>query len=607
VLSVPTAIAFQGFLADSGGTPLDGTVDLDIALYDAPAGGNRVWPVAAPEAHAGVPVHDGVFQIAIGGIDPLVPDDFDGSPLYLGISVNSEAELPRTQLLSTPFAIRAERADQADSFTGTENLTTTGTATVGDGSASALTVNGSVQINLPDGPGPFGTGGMTISHPHDPASPFIRLGHATHTWTILHTGIGGNDLKIDDGSSGTADLIIGDDGSLVVGGTTQTGGFQMPTGAAAGHVLTSDGAGVGTWQAPGGDSDWTLNAGLLSADPSALAVGIGNTNPLGTLGVHGTSVPGIFGYSIWAQATAPDGGGQKTAGSFFADAAGTGTNHVGVSASASSGATAGCTSLAVAASTNQGSNSGDTFLYQGLATGTGSGTEFGLYLQGEEANIVNGSLGVGTGLTPAVEKLQVVGNVFASAGDFYAAAANGVLNCGGGIMNANANIIADATPTPTVATGDEDLFIGGDLEVVGNGFKTGGGSWATLSDARLKSDVRPFEDGLETVLRIEPVRFRYSETSGLGDGREYVGVTAQDMLDVAPFMVEERALWQTVVEDEAGKETVIDPGKPYYTFDPSALDYMLINAVKEQQALIREQREVIEALQRRVATLEGAR
>jgi hypothetical protein len=146
-----------------------------------------------------------------------------------------------------------------------------------------------------------------------------------------------------------------------------------------------------------------------------------------------------------------------------------------------------------------------------------------------------------------------------------------------------------------VATGDEDLFIGGDLEVIGNGFKTGGGSWATISDARLKRDVRPFEEGLATVLAIAPVRYRY-EGRDLDDGREHVGVLAQEVEKVAPYLVEERALFRQVREDENGKEIELDPGERYLTVDPSAVDWLLVNAVKEQQAIIEELRREIEVL-----------
>jgi hypothetical protein len=47
---------------------------------------------------------------------------------------------------------------------------------------------------------------------------------------------------------------------LQVNGTTWTTGFILPTGAAAGKVLTSDASGNATWQTPtGGSSGWALN------------------------------------------------------------------------------------------------------------------------------------------------------------------------------------------------------------------------------------------------------------------------------------------------------------------------------------------------------------
>ncbi|MCR4438963.1 MAG: hypothetical protein QHJ34_14160 [bacterium] len=49
---------------------------------------------------------------------------------------------------------------------------------------------------------------------------------------------------------------------LDVAGTVQMAGFKMPTGAAAGRVLTSDASGVGTWQAAPATGDITaVNAG----------------------------------------------------------------------------------------------------------------------------------------------------------------------------------------------------------------------------------------------------------------------------------------------------------------------------------------------------------
>jgi hypothetical protein len=75
-----------------------------------------------------------------------------------------------------------------------------------------------------------------------------------------------------------------------------------------------------------------------------------------------------------------------------------------------------------------------------------------------------GNVGIGT--TAPTELLHVAGgNVYASTGDFYAAAFNGVINCGGGIMSATVNVISDGTVNLNLADGDEDLYINDDLEV----------------------------------------------------------------------------------------------------------------------------------------------
>lgn len=105
------------------------------------------------------------------------------------------------------------------------------------------------------------------------------------------------------------------------------------------------------------------------------------------------------------------------------------------------------------------------------------------------------------------------------------------------------------------------------LDATGAAYKPGGGAWATLSDRRVKQQVMPFDDGLNLVKAIQPVTFQYNGLGGTADiGKVYVGVIAQDLQAVAPYMV-----------DASGE---------YLTVDPSAFTYMLLNAVKEQQAQI---------------------
>lgn len=108
--AVPLRIPFQGYLRDSGGMPIDTPVSLEVALYNSEFGGFVQW---GPETHASVAMDEGIFRISLGETVPLPTSIFDGAPLWLGVSVDGEAEMPRTELQSAPFAMRASVADVA--------------------------------------------------------------------------------------------------------------------------------------------------------------------------------------------------------------------------------------------------------------------------------------------------------------------------------------------------------------------------------------------------------------------------------------------------------------------------------------------------------------
>ncbi|MBV6404618.1 MAG: hypothetical protein GFGODING_01371 [Flavobacteriales bacterium] len=127
------------------------------------------------------------------------------------------------------------------------------------------------------------------------------------------------------------------------------------------------------------------------------------------------------------------------------------------------------------------------------------------------------------------------------------------------------------------------------LEVNGVAAKPGGGTWVNTSDARLKTDVRPYDDGLAQLLRIEPVRYRYNEASGHDTKPEYVGVIAQELQKVAPYMV----------------GTFEKEGTEYLNVDNSAMIYMLVNAVKEQQSIIEDLRTRLAAVEAQGGLIDG--
>jgi len=103
------------------------------------------------------------------------------------------------------------------------------------------------------------------------------------------------------------------------------------------------------------------------------------------------------------------------------------------------------------------------------------------------------------------------------------------------------------------------------------------GSWLFISDARAKQpDVQPYDKGLQAVLALRPVQFRYLDS----DTRRY-GLIAQEVEPVVPEMVSE-----ALVRGDMRK--AINPGH---------IHYLLLNAVRE----LAQENALLEA---RIATLE---
>jgi hypothetical protein len=128
---------------------------------------------------------------------------------------------------------------------------------------------------------------------------------------------------------------------------------------------------------------------------------------------------------------------------------------------------------------------------------------------------------------------------------------------------------------------------GGALETGGTAAKPGGGSWSATSDARLKQNIHAYTDGLQQVLKINPVYFNYNEKSGYDTSKQYVGILAQELKEIAPYMV-----------DSFEKD-----GTEFYKADNTSMTYMLINAMKEQQQMIELQQQQLLDQQKQIETL----
>ena len=105
--AVPEMITYQGVLTNAGGKPLDATVSMTFAIYNASSGGTALWT----ETHGSVTVVNGLFTVLLGSVTPLLDTVFDEPDRWLGLSVDGDPEMERERMASVPYAYKAGYAD----------------------------------------------------------------------------------------------------------------------------------------------------------------------------------------------------------------------------------------------------------------------------------------------------------------------------------------------------------------------------------------------------------------------------------------------------------------------------------------------------------------
>lgn len=109
------------------------------------------------------------------------------------------------------------------------------------------------------------------------------------------------------------------------------------------------------------------------------------------------------------------------------------------------------------------------------------------------------------------------------------------------------------------------------------------------SDATMKKEIRTLENTLDKVLNLRAVTFEWDQdhpkSATLGDS-DQIGMIAQEVEAYFP-------------------ELVIETAKGYKALSYGKLSAVLLEAIKEQQVMIRQQQEIIDELTTRVEQLEG--
>jgi Chaperone of endosialidase len=113
------------------------------------------------------------------------------------------------------------------------------------------------------------------------------------------------------------------------------------------------------------------------------------------------------------------------------------------------------------------------------------------------------------------------------------------------------------------------------------------GQWAAISDSRVKDNIQDYIPGLNAVLALQPRTFTFKAETGRDVGIRYTSLIAQEAETAMPDLV----------TTGYGKEGDIELND-MRTFDPTNIQYALINSVKELKSQL-------DAALARIAQLEG--
>jgi hypothetical protein len=202
---VPATLTQQGRILASDGTPVSSKVAITFTLYNdatKTAAANVLWTETQ-----NITLDDGYFSAQLGAVTALDPTVFDGTVLYLGVTVGSDAEMtPRQAITSVPYAFKAGVATTAASaasvpFTGLTGIpalcpvnqylkgyNADGTAACGSlscairsAASTGSVTSEAVACNAGEtmtGGGCVTTGGITASYQGDICNPAVILGDA---------------------------------------------------------------------------------------------------------------------------------------------------------------------------------------------------------------------------------------------------------------------------------------------------------------------------------------------------------------------------------------------------------------------------------------------
>jgi hypothetical protein len=616
-----TELVYQGQLQNAS-APASGSFDFEFALFDS--GGVQIGQTLT---RSGVAVANGIFSVNLD-----FGSSFPGATRLLEIRVRPSGGgafttlAPRQPVTSSPYSIKSLTAGAADSAASATNALQLGGVAAnqylqatGDGSGltnlNASSISTGTLANGRLGVVPIANGGTGSATQNfvDLTSTQSAGGNKTFTGTLSGNVVNAVTQYNIAGSR----VLAAVSSSTHVGlgaGETNTGNFNSFFGRFAGRFNTDGfgnsffGANAGSNNAGGDRSTFVgSSAGLnnLASDNTFVGSNAGVSNTTGSdnsfVGSGSGNANTIGNENVFVGRIAGEGNTSGSSNTFVGLAAGsdntTGFANVFVGNTAGSINGSGSRNTIIGGGAEVGSANLNfaTALGASSRVTTSNTIQLGRAL-GEDTVKAAGPMTVGNLLSvtagadvsPAGGGFIVAGltnsiNVAIDSNEIMArnngATAPLLLNAQGG------NVILVQTGTGSVGIGtstpDQKLTVDGDAS------KTGGTSWAVFSDVRLKNIKGRFTPGLDAIRRLNPIRFKYRADNPLGikNTSEQVGFSAQEVQKVLP-------------------EAVTTSTNGYLQMNSDPIFWTMLNAIKEQQSMIKAQGNMIEKLSKQVRNLQ---
>lgn len=631
-----TEFTYQGKLTDVGGQPAAYDFEFRLCVYETLSCSP---PLATFTKTNVAPSSGGIFTIKV---DFGNGQFSNGTDRYVEVAVRRTGAseyttlAPRQEITSAPYAIFSSDAGNAISLGGRSAsqyvLTTdprlSATNYVQNGTTAQTGVNfnvgGTGTANVLNAGTQFNLGGTRFLSGSNIANVFAgKNAGAANTTGDANSFFGYNAGQLN--TSGDNNSFFG----IAAGGMNTTGRFNSFFGGSSGEASTTGGMNSFFGSSAGGDNTsgnsnsffGNLAGGFntiggnntaLGANANFTANNLNFATALGagaTVGTSNTLVLGRPNDAVQAPGSFSAGGSvnagmnYRLGGSLFISIGGNASNtyntYVGVDSScnpANGSDGIGNTFVGFGSGIQCTTGSQNTVIGYGAGrVGTGDGnTLIGTGTRVAQDATVNDSTAIGAFATVSTSNTIVLGRPSATT------QIPGKFNALGGESGASTVRLPLQTVVSTNSTWGEgiavnSLHIGNVSRVFVNSplcFQAGIGvaNHVTVglcpnnnAQGELKTDLKPFNGGVEIVKRLQPMSFRWKDQNSTG-----VGLNAEDVAAVDANLVS---------RDEKGEITKVDE---------NSLNAVLVNSIKEQQLQIEAQQKQIDQLKKIVCAMNVA-